>query len=205
MHCLYDNLKEAKAFALSFTNFAYFYDDLEDTDTHTVVCEHCYKEVQHADYRMPRASAKKPTAILHSCEPGVSPELRDELIARFDITEADFRPVRTKKDEIIYYQITPKHVMLPLHEVNAWSILTQCSKCGNIRYDHRREKNDKGEPYYYITKEALNNMHDLNVSFECFHRDSELFIISRRVYDFLIERYPRTHYFPLFLKESSEC
>lgn len=97
MHNLYDNLDEAKAFAISFTNFAYFYDDLEDTDTHKLVCEHCYREVQYADYRMPKSSAKKDTAILHSLEPGVSPALRDELIAKFDVTEADFRPVRTKK------------------------------------------------------------------------------------------------------------
>ena len=107
MRKLYDNLNEAKAFAISFTNFAYFYDDWEKTDTYKLVCKHCYKEVQYADYQMPRSSTKKDTAILHSLEPGVSPSLRDELIENFDVTEADFRPVRTKKGEIVYYQITP--------------------------------------------------------------------------------------------------
>ena len=201
MHCLYDNINEAKAFALSFTNFAYFYDDLEDTDTHKLVCEHCYKEVQYADYRMPKSSAKKDTSILESLEFGISPALRDELIANFDITEADFRPVRTKKDEIIYYQITPQHVMLPLYGVNEWPLLSVCSCCGNIRYDDSgREKNNNSQPYYYISKEVLDDMHDINISFEHLHRDYPLFIISRRLYDFLIERYPRTHYFPFFLK-----
>jgi hypothetical protein len=204
MHRLYDNLDEAKAFALSFTNFAYFYDDLEDTDTHRLVCKHCYKEIQYADYRMPKASAKKPTAILHSCEPGVSPELRDELIAKFDITEADFRPVRTKKDEIVYYQITPQHVMIPLCEANDWTIEMICPECGTVLHDQPRKKNENGEPYYYISQEALDDMHDLNVTFERFRRHSSLFVISRRLYDFLIERYPRTHYFPFFLKQFSE-
>lgn len=203
MHKLYDNLDDAKAFALSFTNFAYFYDDLANEDSYTVVCDVCHKEIQSSDYLMPRASAKKSTAILHSLEFGVSPELKDELIAQFDITEVDFRPVRSKKNEIVYYQITPQHVMLPLHDANGWTVLSICNQCGNIRYnDDSCPKNDLGEQYYYITQEALDDMHDLNVSFEHFHRDYPLFIISRRVYDFLIKHYPRTHYFPFFLKES---
>lgn len=200
MSKLYDNLDEAKAFAISFTNFAYFYDDWENADTHHLVCEHCYKEVQYADYRMPRSSAKKDTAILHSLEFGVSPSLRDELIDNFDIMEADFRPVRSKTDEIVYYQITPQHVLLPLHEVNEWPVLETCPQCGNVRYDRSRRDNVTGEPFFYITQEAIDSMHDLNVTYEKFRRDYPLFVISRRLYDFLIERYPRTHYFPFFLK-----
>ena len=205
MHKLYDNLDEAKAFAISFTNFAYFYDDLEDAEIYMVVCEHCHKEAQYADYRMPRSSAKKDTAILHSLEFGVSPTLRDDLIENFDVTEADFRPVRNKKDEIVYYQITPQHVMAPLHEANEWPVLETCPLCGNVRYDrtYRRIENVHGEPYFYITQEAINGMHDLNITYEKFRRDYPLFVISRRLFDFLIERYPRTHYFPFFLKEEA--
>lgn len=202
MQNLYDNLSDAKAFALSFTNFAYFYDDLANEDSYTVLCDACRREIQSSDYRMPRSSAKKPTAILHSLEFGVSPELREELIDRFDVTEADFRPIRTKKNEIVYYQITPQHSMLPLQEVNNWPLLSICDQCGNVRYnDDPMPKNSLGEGYYYISQEALEEMHDFNVSFEHFHRDYPLFIISRRVFDFLIESYPRTHYFPFFLKE----
>lgn len=201
MYKLYDNLADAKAFALSFTNFAYFYDDLANEDSYTVVCDACHKEIQSSDYLMPRSSAKKPTAILHSCEFGVSPELRDMLIERFDIAEKDFRPVRSKKNDIVYYQITPQHIMLPLHDANGWSVMSICAQCGNIRFDRCPERNSQKEPYYYITQEALDDMHDLNITFEHFHRDYPLFIISRRVYDFLIEHYPRTHYFPFFLKK----
>ena len=203
MHKLYDNLEEAKAFAISFTNFAYFYDDWEKTDTYKLVCEHCYKEVQYADYQMPRSSAKKDTSILLSLEPGVSPSLRDELIENFDVAEADFRPVRTKKGEIVYYQITPQQVMLPLHEVNEWPIEEICSHCGAVLHDRPRRENAHGEPYFYITESAIKEMHDINVTYEKFRRHFPLFIISRRLYDFLIERYPRTHYFPFFLKEEA--
>lgn len=201
MQRLYDNLDKAKAFAISFTNFAYFYDNLEDTDTHKMVCKECFKEIQFADYRIPRSSAKKETAILHSLEPGVCPKLKDELIARFDISEEDFRPVRTKKEEIVYYQITPQHVMLPLCEPNHRPIIECCPQCGSVIYDRPRMENANGEPYFLITREVLNDMHDLNVTFERFRRHYPLFVISRRLYDFMIERYPRTHYFPFFLKE----
>ena len=43
-------------------------------------------------------------------------------------------------------------------------------------------------------------MHDLNVTFESFY-DAPLVVISRRVYDFLVEKYPRTHYVPFFLQK----
>ena len=54
----------------------------------------------------------------------------------------------------------------------------------------------------YYAEEA--NMHDLNISYERFLRYSADYVISRRLYDFLTERYPRTHYFPLFLKEAED-
>lgn len=200
MHRLYDNIGDAKAFALSFTNFAYFYSDWENSDTYELVCEHCNKEIQYSDYRMPKSSAKKDTAILHSLEFGVSPTLRDELIRNFDITEADFRPIRNKSDEIVFYQITPQHTLLPLHEVNGWPILECCPQCCSVLYDRPRMKNSNGEPFFFISCEVLEDMHDLNVTFERFRRHFPLFVISRRLYDFLIERYPRTHYFPFFLK-----
>ncbi len=202
MDRLYANIDEAKAFALRFANFAYFYDDWNPVESYTtVVCQMCQKEIQHSDYQMPRASAKKPTAILHSLDFGVSPELRDELIARFDITEADFRPIRTKRGEIVYYQITPQHVMRPLHNVNSWPVLKECPQCGHVYYEIIDRLNEQDEDYYYITQEALDDMHDLNVTFEHFRGDYPIFVISRRVYDYLTERFPGTHFYPFFLRE----
>lgn len=198
---LYDNLDEAKAFVLSFTNFVYFYGDRAIKDYSTVVCKECGKSVQTMDYLIPKANCKKPTGILHSLEPGVNQELRDDLIARFDITEADFRPARNKKGEIVYYQITPQHVMLPIYEENAWSQKASCPSCKSIQYEFSQYYNEKGEPYFYISQAALDNMGDLNVTYERFRFYMPDVIVSRRLYDYLIERYPQTHYFPMFLKD----
>ena len=50
MDKLYDNLDEAKAFSLSFTNFAYFYGDICMWDCHTEICKECGKTYQSQDY-----------------------------------------------------------------------------------------------------------------------------------------------------------
>lgn len=208
MDRLYDNIDEAKAFVLSFTNFAYGYDDLNSDDFKSVVCEECRKRHQYRDYLFPKASFKKPTSILSYYDFGVSCELRDELIEKFDITEDDFRPIYTKKGELVYYQITPQNVMEPIYEKNDWYVTSVCPQCGAIQYGSDRignwYYNEKREPFAYISQNALDNMHDLNISYERFLRYSANYVISRRLYDFLTERYPRTHYFPLFLKESED-
>lgn len=200
MDKLYSNLDEAKAFSLSFTNFAYFYDDAYMPDFKTVICETCQKEVQTRDYLCPKASCKKPTSILHSLEFGVSPELRNDLIEQFDITEDDFRPMYTKRGELVYYQISPQHVMLPIHKENEWPIMAVCPQCNSVYYDRPKRKNANGEQFFLISQEALDEMHDLNITYEHFNRGFPLFVVSRRVYEYLTERYPRTHFFPFFLK-----
>ncbi|MBR3812028.1 MAG: hypothetical protein IKJ16_06865 [Agathobacter sp.] len=101
----------------------------------------------------------------------------------------------------MFYQITPQHVMLPIYEENGWSSYI-CPKCGAVRYSGEEFENEKEEFYNYISQEALEEMHDFNITYEQFQCHMPKFIISRRVYDFLIEKYPRTHYFPLFLKNN---
>lgn len=202
MDRLYDNIDEAKAFELSFTNFVYFYNDVYWGDFQAAVCEKCKKRVQGEDYLVPKANCKKPCGILQTYEFGVSQELRNELIDRFDITAADFRPIRNKKGEIVYYQITPQNVMLPIHKENEWLPKEPCPRCGSIQYQHLDFENEKGEFYHYISQSALNGMKDLNVTYERFRFHKPICVISRRVYDFLTERYPRTHYYPFFLKQS---
>ena len=201
MDRLYDNINEAKAFELSFTNFIYYYDDLFWGDFETTLCVRCKKSIQHRDYLYPKASCKKPCGILETLEFGVSPELRNELIERFDVTDEDFRPIYSKRGELVYYQVTPQHVMLPIHKENHWVPKDPCPVCGSVEYQHYDFENEKGEFYHYITQEALDNMHDFNVTYEGFRWYRPICVISRRVYDFLTERYPRTHYKPFFLKE----
>ena len=202
MEQLYEDLEEAKAFELSFTNFVYDYDDLPGGFYDSVVCEKCGRIAQTKDYMAPKANCRKPSGIRANYTFGVSQELRDELIARFDVTEEDFRPIRSKANEVVYYQIAPRHVMLPFYQVNKWTPKQPCPQCGTVLFEGDDFENEKGEPFSYISQEALDEMQDFNVTRELFSRFfCPKYIISRRVYDFLVEKYPRTHYFPLYLKK----
>ena len=89
--------------------------------------------------------------------------------------------------------------MQPIFKENGW-LPYACSRCGSIRYTNREQENEKGEFYYYISQGALDEMHDLNITYERFDMYMPFYVISKRVYEFLVEHFPRTHYFPFFLK-----
>lgn len=206
MERLYNNINEAKAFAISFTNFIYDYDNVLIDDYFVTLCDHCGKMIQQKDYLAPKANCKSPCGILTTCNFGISIDLKNELIENFDITEKDFRPIRTKKGEIVYYQITPQHVMLPINKENRFRVSKPCAYCGSFFYNDKPYENENGEDYFYISQQALNDMHDINITYEKFSRFYvPMFVISRRVYDFLVERYPRSHFFPFFLQNNTQC
>lgn len=202
MEKLYDNLDMAVAFAISFESFVYFYDDIAIGAYEKEICEHCGYHIQSTDYLAPRSNCKKPCSILSSYEFGVDCKLHDELIKNFEITEKDFRPIRNKLGEIVYYQITPQHTMLKLEEVNRWKPHLICEKCGYVEYTDDEYITPSGEPYYYITQQALEDMHDLNVTYEVFDCQLPLFVVNKKVYEFLISYYPKAHFFPFFLNDS---
>jgi hypothetical protein len=142
----------------------------------------------------------KEFAILSSYDYGVSISIKEQLIENFDISENDFRPVKTKAGEIVYYQITPQHIMKPIASVNPWKPHPQCRVCGSVWHTTKEMENEKGEEYYHITEEALADLKDINVTYERLERFYPLNIVSRRVFDYLIEKYPRMRFKPLFLK-----
>ena len=48
--------------------------------------------------------------------------------------------------------------------------------------------------------EGLLDLHDVNKTFEKFDMFLPKWVVSRRVYDFLISKYPRMNFEPIFLK-----
>lgn len=198
----YPNLSEAVAFRITFDPFVYTYDSDILEESFPTQCSRCGYAPQVRDLVAPKSNCKKDYGILWTYEFGVSPNLRANLIENFDITEKDFRPIWNKSGEIVYYQITPQHVMLPLISVNRWRALKPCRKCGRIEYREKSYYNKNDEQYRYITREALEDMTDINVSYEHFDMDMPIFVVSRRVYDYLVAIYPRMRFEPFFLKEA---
>lgn len=197
----YPNISEAVAFRIAFAPMAYSYGDIGWDDIERYVCESCGLTEQYADFLAPKTSFKKEFAILDTYHYGVDANIRNELIENFDVTEDDFRPCRNKVGDIVFYQITPTHTMLPLISVNKTRPLKPCKKCGSIQYREKEYLNENGYPYSFITKEVLNDLHDLNVTYEKYEMYLPYWVVSRRVYDFLIKRYPRMNFEPIFLNE----
>lgn len=197
----YPNIDKAVAFRIAFVPMAYTYGDVGWDEIERYVCEHCGLTEQYADYIAPKSTFKKEFAILDTYHYGISANIRRELIENFDVTEEDFRPCRNKIGDIVFYQITPCHTMLPLKSVNRTRALKPCKKCGSIQYREKEYKNKQGYPYSYITQEVLDDLHDLNVTYEKFEMFLPAWVVSRRVYDFLIKRYPRMNFEPIFLKK----
>lgn len=197
---LYDNLSKAVAFEINFNHMIYSYGDVGWDDWESVVCTCCGKTIQHADFLAPKGNCKKDYGILASYHFGVRDNLKNELIENFEITEADFRPVRNKKGEVVYYQITPQHTMPPIFSVNRMRQLKPCRKCGSIQFREKQYENKVGEFYAYITEEALAGIHDLNVTYEQFDCYMPKYVVSKRVYEYLILKYPRMNFRPFFLK-----
>lgn len=198
----YPNISEAVAFRIAFAHMAYSYGDVGWDKIERYVCEHCGLTEQYADFLAPKSTFKKEFAILDTYHYGVSANIRKELIENFDVTEDDFRPCRNKTGDIVFYQITPVHTMLPLTSVNRTRPLKPCKKCGSIQYREKEYKNKNGYPYSFITQEVLDDLHDLNVTYEKYEMYLPYWVVSRRVYDFLIERYSRMNFEPIFLRTS---
>jgi hypothetical protein len=197
---LYGDVSEAVAFVINFEFMIYSYEDLAPMDIEKLVCFKCNKYEQFRDFYTPKRNCKKEFGRTDLLKPAVSKIIRNELIENFDITKKDFRPIRNKDEEIVFYQITPIHKMLPIESVNRIRKLKPCKKCGSIQYRIKEYENEQGEPYYYITKEVLEKLHDINITFEEFTCYAPLYVVSRRVYDFLIKKYPRMWFKPMFLK-----
>ena len=200
----YDNLSEAVAFVIDFDSMVYSYGDVGWDKYETEVCSRCHKMSQFGDFLAPKTNCKKAFGLLQSYYFGVNEELRNELIRNFNIMEEDFRPVRNKSREIVFYQITPRHKMLPIASVNRIKALKPCKKCGSVQHRIKEFKNNKGNSYYFITIDVLEDLQDINQTVEEFDMFIPLYVVSRKVYDYLSEKYPRMRFEPIFLNKNQE-
>ena len=197
----YPNMDEAVAFRVAFAPVICSYGSVGWDEIERCSCTTCGMYTQFSDFLAPKtACQKKDGAILDTYHYGVSIAIREELMRRFDIVEQDFRPVRNKVGDIVFYQLTPRHIMKPIAEVNRFRKLLPCRRCGSIQYREKEYTNKGGYPYRFITEEALADLCDLNRTFEEFEMHLPSWVVSKRVYEFFSEHYPRLQFQPMFLK-----
>ena len=194
--------EDAVAYRIHFTAMICSYGNVGWDEIEKYNCSRCNHTIQIDDFRAPRSSCiKKDGAMLDNFHYGVKEEIRNELIKRFDVSEHDFRACRNKTGNIVYYQITPQHTMLPIANVNNWRSLTPCRKCGSVQYRVMDKKVALyGNDIVFISQAALDDLHDLNVTYEKFEMHLPDFIVSKRLYEFFAIKYPRLLFDPVFLK-----
>lgn len=205
---------KAVAYSLDFVSMAYGYGNDIHEDYFKPCCEKTKSvSVHYKDFEFPKTKTiLRPYLQLKWLYYAISPELKDDIIAfGIDDYETDvFRPVWTRKhDKPICYSIEPKHILKPIARENNYDTKVICENCDVVwtfpKQDDitvHTEYNGLGRPWY-IGQDVLDKMHDFNVTYEYFGPGGYLcreVIVSKRVHDFIIAKYPRAEFRPVVLK-----
>ena len=199
------------AYSLNFVYMAYSYDSVHSDYFKTCCTEAKSFSKHYKDFEIPKSQIKKPYFQLDWYFYGINPQLKRELVDfGFDDAEDIFRPIYSKKDrEIVAFSIEPTHVLKPIYKENDYNVKVICEKhdivWASVKDENlfSRSKYDLGDPIY-ISKEALDDLHDFNYTYEYFGPGGYLVrkvIVSKRIYDFIISLYPRAEFRPVLIKE----
>lgn len=189
---------KAVAYELNFVQMCYR--NSSWTDYYDVLCHKCNKARQSKDFVYPKGSfSKKDYYVLDYYCFGVSKKLKSDMLS-FGVSEKIFRPIHSSRGDIeLGYQIVPLNILPPVFLQNGMREIC-CKYCGRKRYEIRDDlhslKAYEGLGYpTYITREALNELQDVNGLYE----DNDDVIISTDLYNYLIKKYPRLECRPVFL------
>lgn len=209
-----DEDKEAVAYQLNFVSMCYGYSHDGHENYFKECCEMCKTlSVHYKDFEFPKANMKKPYMQLDSYFYAVSEELKNAIIefGIDDIEKDVFRPIWTREhDKPIGFSIEPKHILKPIFKENNYELETICPNCNVIQafirdddLTGRKDYNGMGRPLY-ISKDVLEDFHDFNYTCEFFGPGGYLLrevIVSKRIYDFIINLYPRAEFRPVLIKK----
>ena len=192
---------EAVAYSLNFVQLCYLSDSKGFSDFFTSSCSFCESydiQTKNLQYSKSRFS-KKDYYYLDIGYYGVSFNLYNDMI-EFGVKKDNFKPIYNSNGTLILgYQIIPKHILLPIFNVNCMEEIEVCNKCYKKIYEYSDDaKNDiaynrLGYPIY-VTREVLENIKHLNATLE-----SQDPIISLDLYKYLIKKYPKLECRPVFL------
>lgn len=208
-----DIVEKSVAYSLNFVSMAYSYDSQKGSDFFIPCCENTKSRVVHyKDFEYPKSKATfKPYFQLSCFVYAISEELKNAILDfGIDDEENIFRPIYSKKNrEIVAFSIEPTHILKPIYKENDYNIKVICEKhdvvWATVKDENlNRKSNYKlGEPIY-ISKEAYDDLHDFNYTYEFFGPGGYLVrkvIVSKRIYDFIISLYPRAEFRPVLIKE----
>ena len=179
------------------------YDDSDDV--FEPVCNKCYinKQVRDLEIR-PYGAIKKYAneyASFYNEENDafiVSKLLYKSLLDN-GINQKYFRPVYTRKDKKtpLAFQIVSESCILEGGLIDKNYNLSICEVCGNQSrlYAHKKSYAPK-----IITEQALNQMKDVNMTYE-YYGQTRMLVISKALYELIIEKDKKAKFLPVFLEE----
>ena len=197
----------AVAYKLNFVQLCYGYDSDASADFYASKCPHVDDlSIQIRNFETPKSGfSKKDYFQLFSYHMGVSEKMKKDMIA-FGVEEENFRPIYTRKHDIVLgWQISPIHILPPIYSLNGGKEIVRCPICDlrEIEYSdevaHWQAYNRLGFPVY-ISTDVLQQMKPLNGAYE----DSRRVIISLDLYNYLLKRYPRIECRPVFLGDVTQ-
>ena len=199
------NCENIVAYSLNFVQMCYGYDSDSLEKYYKSVCPH-YNDLsfQINDFEYPKSGfSKKDYYILDSYDYGVSEKLRLDMI-QFGVSENNFRPIYNRDHSIILgWQIEPTHQLFPTYIENGMEKKCICEYCNFCTYELRSEFEDKYHNSYnglglpdFISSKALAELNEYGIAVT---GDKHSVYISLRLYDFLLEKYPRIECRPVIL------
>ena len=210
MHALPPNInytkkdyRDAPAYLVRFGGFVYGYDEEEWIEKYyTPCCEvsHWYDGggcgIQTGNYYVPKSQFRnKKYVITDMYDYAVNDDVK-QLMLEHGAQEEDFLPILTKAEEIVFWQLTPKHTIYGMGETNGWKKIKGCRGCGKETY----LSNDYD--CTRITPEIVGQLKAINRTSETFGRSFQPeIIINKELYTALKKEYPRMHFEPILLKE----
>ncbi len=198
---IWGDCRSAVAYSMNFVQICYLSDSKGFSDFFTSSCDICESydiQIKSLEYPKSRFS-KKDYFYLDIGYYGISNKMYNDII-NFGISKDNFKPIySSNKDIVLGYQIIPQHVLSPVFDVNGMEEYVVCDKCRKSSYEYCDDTqndiayNKLGYPIY-ITKNAFENLEDLNGTFE-----NQDIIISLELYNYLIDKYPKLECRPVFV------
>lgn len=198
----------AVAYSLNFVQMCFRYDSDTWSDFYESCCKHCSDySIQKRDFECPKSGfSKKDYFILDTCDYGISEKVKNDLID-FGIDDCNFRPIYTRGHKLILgWQISPQYVLSPTYNVNGFFKKLICKECDFYKYERFEKYTDSylfngyGYPHF-ITKEALEQLNGFHLAYTS---DKLCVYISKKIYQMLVQKYPRIECRPVFLGSIKE-
>lgn len=196
-------MEEAVAYIPYFGRMCYEYDD--SPNFFKIACNKCCHDIQIDNLEIKNQGAIKKYKDDFATFRHVGQDFSVVTIPMYQylcesgVDKRYFRPVyaRRDKENPIGYQIYSEDALPEGAVISGKYEYYECRKCKAKIAEYQMTEQYE---HFYITKDAVDNMKPISVTYELYSRRPEI-VVSKEVYDAIIEKDPKAYFFPVYLKE----